>query len=502
MRHSIRIKLALLLAVLIAFTIFITWFINRTFLADYYLYCKVDQIEDVFYRVEDIYANYKDELFLSEEDTITMERLSSNSNVNIYVLMSFAGKPLSSYPHPLDFGEREEAQVQLLLKNYMSNDSNQVNKTNIREEENYAIYRLYDSHLDANYIDLIGVLDDNKIVFLRSNFESIQESVALANQFLGYIGLAAVVIGIVAMLFISSRYTKPIHEMADIAKRMSELDFEVKYPVRKKDEIGELGSSLNTLSDKLRDTISELKRANNELEIDIQKKTELDEMRKEFLSNVSHELKTPISLIQGYAEGLLENVHDDEENRNYYCEVIVDEANKMNQMVKKLLTLNELEFGNNQVNFERFDIVEIIKSVLNTNEILFKQREVRVYFSEKEPIYVWADEYLIQQVLSNYISNALNHVSDKKIIEIKLIRRDNVLRVAVFNTGENIPEDELDKIWIKFYKVDKARTREYGGNGIGLSIVKAIMNSHNKECGVINHSTGVEFWFELDTTSI
>lgn len=502
MKYSIRLKLALLLTALIAFTIFITWFINRTFLADYYLHCKKNQIADVFYLVEDIYSKYEDELFLSEEDTITVERLSSNSDVNIYVLMSFAGAPLSSYPHPLDFGEREEDQIQRLIKNYMSSDSEQVDRTVIQEKDNYSIYRLYDSHLDSNYIDLIGVLEDNKIVFLRSNFESIQESVALANQFLGYIGLLAVVIGIISMLLVSRRYTKPIHEMANIARRMSELDFEAKYYVRNKDEIGELGSSINILSDKLQNTISELKSANNELELDIQKKTELDEIRKEFLSNVSHELKTPISLIQGYAEGLIENVHDDEENRNFYCEVIIDEANKMNQMVKRLLTLNELEFGSNQVNFERFDIVQIIKSVLLSNEIIIRQREVSVRFDEEEPIYVWADEYLIQQVVSNYISNALNYVSDANIIEIKLIRRENVLRVAVFNTGENIPEEELDKLWIKFYKVDKARTREYGGNGIGLSIVKAVMNSHNKECGVINHSSGVEFWFELDTTSL
>ena len=104
-------------------------------------------------------------------------------------------------------------------------------------------------------------------------------------------------------------------------------------------------------------------------------------------------------------------------------------------------------------------------------------------------------------MVTNYISNALNHISGAKIIEIKLIRYGDVIRVAVFNTGDNIPEDELDKIWIKFYKVDKARTREYGGSGIGLSIVKAIMNSLNRECGVINHPTGVEFWFELDTKS-
>jgi signal transduction histidine kinase len=221
-------------------------------------------------------------------------------------------------------------------------------------------------------------------------------------------------------------------------------------------------------------------------------------MRKEFLSNVSHELKTPISLIQGYAEGLKENINEDPESRDFYCEVIMDEADKMNKMVKKLLSLNELEFGNNQANLERFDIVTLIESVLSATEILFKQKEVTLYFEQTTPVYVWADEYLIEQVVTNYISNALNHVGGQKIIEIKLIHRENRIRVAVFNTGENIPEEDLEKIWIKFYKVDKARTREYGGNGIGLSIVKAIMNSHNQECGVINRPIGVEFWFELD----
>ena len=345
----------------------------------------------------------------------------------------------------------------------------------------------------------MGNKENYNIILLRTNFDSIEESAAVANQFLAYVGIAAVILGSLAMFIFSKKFTKPILDMAGIAKSMTDLNFEVKYKVQSKDEIGELGTSINTLSDKLESTITELKQANNELMTDIQKKTEIDEMRKEFLSNVSHELKTPISLIQGYAEGLKENINEDEESRDFYCEVIIDEANKMNQMVKKLLSLNELEFGNNQINFDRFDIVSMIRTVLSSTEILFKQKEVTLRFDQEEPIYVWADEYLIEQVVTNYISNALNHVSDSKIIEIKLIPRENSVRIAVFNTGENIPEEDLDKIWIKFYKVDKARTREYGGSGIGLSIVKAILKSHNQECGVINRPVGVEFWFELAT---
>ena len=221
-------------------------------------------------------------------------------------------------------------------------------------------------------------------------------------------------------------------------------------------------------------------------------------MRKEFLSNVSHELKTPIALIQGYAEGLKECINEDDESRDFYCDVIIDESAKMNEMVKKLLTLNQLEFGKDQVTMERFELTELIRGVVQSTRILAEQKEVRVIFQEEDPVYVWGDEFKIEEVVTNYVSNALNHVKYSNTIEIRILQEDKKVRVTVFNTGDPIPEEDLDKIWIKFYKVDKARTREYGGSGIGLSIVKAIMESMNQKCGVQNYDNGVEFWFELE----
>ncbi len=226
-------------------------------------------------------------------------------------------------------------------------------------------------------------------------------------------------------------------------------------------------------------------------------------MRKEFLSNVSHELKTPIALIQGYAEGLKEGINDDAESREFYCEVIMDEAGKMNTMVKKLLDLNQLEFGNDVVVMERFDIVALIGNFLTSAEILIEQNGIMLKHEQYEPIYVWADEFKTEEVVRNFFSNAMNHANGDKIIEIKYRMTEmdgtNKVRVSVFNTGEPIPEESLPHIWEKFYKVDKARTREYGGSGVGLSIVKAIMESMNEQYGVINYTNGVEFWFELET---
>ena len=231
---------------------------------------------------------------------------------------------------------------------------------------------------------------------------------------------------------------------------------------------------------------------------------ELENTRQEFVSNVSHELKTPIALIQGYAEGLKEGITDDPESMEFYCDVIMDEANKMNTMVKRLLTLNQIEFGNDEPEMERFDINELIASVADANAIRAGQKNMSIVFDNRnEHNFVWADEYKTEEVLTNYISNALNHCDGKRAIEVRTEKSENggTITVTVYNSGKNIDDEDLERIWEKFYKTDKARTREYGGNGIGLSIVKAIMDSMGQEYGVRNVSDGVEFWFNLDCKS-
>ena len=225
-------------------------------------------------------------------------------------------------------------------------------------------------------------------------------------------------------------------------------------------------------------------------------------MRKEFLANVSHELKTPIALIQGYAEGLKEGVNDDIESREFYCDVIMDEAAKMNTMVKKLLTLNQIEFGNEAVAMERFDIVALIRNYIQSSEILTKQREISVRMEDYPPIYVWADEFKTEEVFMNYFTNAINYALYEKVIDVRIRTEEKKVRVSVFNTGNPIPEESLSHLWEKFYKVDRARTREYGGSGIGLSIVRAIMESMNQKYGVRNYDNGVEFWYELEPASL
>ena len=275
----------------------------------------------------------------------------------------------------------------------------------------------------------------------------------------------------------------------------------MKYTSGGSNEIGQLGEHFNRMSENLEKAYSELLTANNELQQDIQKKQKIDDMRKEFLSNVSHELKTPIALIQGYAEGLAECINDDAESRDFYCEVIMDEASKMNTMVQKLLTLNQLEFGNDKIVMERFDLAMLLKNKIQSISILAQQKEAEISYRGRDCVYAWGDEFKIEEVITNYLSNALNHVSGAKKIEVRVEQDGEQVRVSVFNTGEQIPEADIGQIWDKFYKVDKARTREYGGSGVGLSIVKAIMESLNQKYGVENRPDGVEFWFTLKSGS-
>lgn len=362
----------------------------------------------------------------------------------------------------------------------------------------YIIQRNHDDTINSYYYDLVGKLDNGFSVIIRSPISEVESFVDTVKRVFNYIAAVLIIFSAVFVLFLSSIFTTPIKKLSHSARRMANLDFDSKVNVYTKDEIGELGECMNELSSKLEDTISQLKTANIELEKDIEEKRKIDDMRKEFLSHISHELKTPIALIQGYAEGLKDNLFDDKENMEFYSDVIIDESKKMNQLVQKLITLNEIEFGNFNIKIERFDVVELISGVLNSTKILTNEGNVRIQFEEKEPVFVWADEFMIEEAFTNYLTNAIHYVSEGGTIRIFLERKEDSIRLCVYNQGNQIADEDIDKLFIKFYKSDKSRSREYGGNGIGLSIVAATMQAHGKEYGVYNVEDGVVFYFDLD----
>lgn len=486
-KHSLTRQITSIVSLLVAGAILLCWVLNTTLLPRYYMHNKKEVLMENYQTISN--ASAQNELE-SDEFAVTFDNLCSNGNIMALILQQ-DGKVLRSSVNDLDALRTEFWDVLL------HGDKMEVLYSN----KQYQLLKKTDTRLDSEYLVLVGVLENGDMVLMRTAVESIRESAAISNRFLLFAGAAAIVASILVAFFTTRHITKPLQQLTDISKRMVDLDFNAKYESDQSNsyEVEELGNHINRLSENLERTISELKTANMELQDDIEKKIQIDEMRKEFLSNVSHELKTPLALIQGYAEGLQECINDDAESREFYCEVIIDEADKMNRMVKKLLTLNQLEFGNDQVIMERFDMTELIRGVANSTKILMEQKGIRLELENSEEAWVWGDEFKVEEVITNYMSNAINHADGEKLIRVFYTRSEDKLRVSVFNTGQPIPEEDIEKIWVKFYKVDKARTREYGGSGIGLSIVKAIMDSFHQRCGVINHEDGVEFWMELAT---
>lgn len=484
MRTSIRRQFSLIFIGLMVGIIFSCLLLNTLFLERYYQRTKEQVIFDAYYTIKQA-AN--SDSYGSEQFQQELGRVCRNNNISICIM------DVNSQIKYISSNGGKELENRLI--GYIFGFPMDVKEV-LKIGEEYTLQRT--AVEGSEYLELCGRLSSGISFLMRTPYESIRESAKIASRFFTYVGCIGAVAGGVITWFVSRKITKPILKLNEISEQMVHLDFEAKYQEKAHNEIDLLGENINKLSASLEQAISELKTANNELQQDIEKKERIDEMRKEFLANVSHELKTPIALIQGYAEGLQEGITDDPSSMSFYCDVIVDEAAKMNQMVQKLLTLNQIEFGTDVVSMERFDIVEMIVNYLQSATILTKQNGIEVIMGHYTPIFVWADEYKTEEVFMNYFSNAVNHCDGEKKIEITLEQRENKVRVNVFNTGMPIPEESIEHIWEKFYKVDKARTREYGGSGVGLSIVKAIMDSMHQGYGVENKENGVLFWFELD----
>ncbi|MCI5791760.1 MAG: ATP-binding protein [Lachnospiraceae bacterium] len=368
----------------------------------------------------------------------------------------------------------------------------------LKQNDNYITQRIFDWRSGTTYIECFGVFSDGDTFFLMSMpLANIKECVKLTLKFTFFSGLMILIIGSVIFYVAADRLTRPVNKLAKLSDKMAGLDFSEHYEGTQINEIGLLGKSMNKMSDKLDSSIKELKEANMKLQSDIIEKTRVDEARKEFIANVTHELKTPIALIEGYAEGLVEGIAEDKDSRDYYCGVIMDESVKMDKMVRQLISLISYEFGSNKIDRAEFNICALIRSVTESLKLKLNEKDAIVHLMLPDNITVNADEFKIEEVYTNYLNNAINHLDGEKNIIVRIDDEPDKVTVYVYNDGRQIHDDSLPHLWEKFYKVDKARTRAYGGSGIGLSIVKAIMEAHGGGYGVRNTDQGVEFYFSL-----
>lgn len=489
---SVRIKLFFTICIVITMIILLLVIVNNVVLEKFYLYNKTKTMKQIYKQIN---TSYNNELpYEKIEENLRV--LSINNNLDILIktdeniLMLATDNNKTDYTGEIEFFSNIKQKGEILRKLY--------------QEKMIDINIVKENDTKINYIIVSAYLDNGYKLYMRTPTADLQESARISNNVLIVIGSAVIIISGIIASFISRKFAAPILELNSIAQRMSNLDFSQKYQVNDTDdEMNNLGKSINIMSEKLEKTIKQLTVNNSELEKDIERKSKIDEMRKQFISDVSHELKTPIALIQGYAEGLVENVNVDDESREFYANVILDEANKMDRLVKQLLELMKLEYGKRDFNNESFDIVALINEVIKKCNVMVVENNIKIYFNCKNVIMAYADIFYVEQILMNYITNAIRYskeVNGERKIEINIYldTEKNKIRVSIFNSGDNIEEKELQRIWGRFYKVDSSRNREKGGTGIGLAFVKAIMNNYQNEYGAVNKENGVEFFFELD----
>ena len=348
-------------------------------------------------------------------------------------------------------------------------------------------------------VSVAGVLyDENKdeTIYAFSSLQPVNEAVQVIKEFYLYFYIGAIITILLLSFIYSNMIAKPLIKITKTASKMAKLDFTEKCVVKSEDEIGALATSLNLLSENLNSALTSLTDANTQLEKDIEKEKKLTEMRKDFVAAVSHELKTPITLIEGYTLALNDDVLEGEE-KQYFIDVIMDESRKMNSLVSDMLDLSQLESGNFKLIKEKFYLNELVESVTKKFSTILNEKRIKLGLNISQNVKVDADWNRIEQVITNYMTNAIRHTEEDGSITVTMINREDTICVEIENSGNKIEISEISKIWDNFYKVDKSRTRKLGGTGLGLSIVKNIILLHGGSYGVENTEVGVKFYFIL-----
>lgn len=347
----------------------------------------------------------------------------------------------------------------------------------------------------SNTNSLVSVVVQNsQIVLGFTSMQSIKEAVGVIEIFYKYFYLAAIVIIILLSSVYTRMITSPLKRINKVAMKMGHLDFSEKCVVNSQDEIGSLANSLNFLSSELQHSLNSLQSANAKLRQDIDKERKLEIMRKEFIADVSHELKTPITLIKGYAEGIKDDVFSKEEV-DYSLDVIISESDKMGNLVKDMLELSTLESETAVLKAEVCSIGQIIEGTIKKLTPSINEKKIKVHMDLERGLKFKGDCFKLEQVVTNFLTNAVRHTNLEGDIWISTKTIEGKGVVSFENSGAHIEEEALSKIWDKFYKEDKSRNRKLGGTGLGLSIVRKIIELHKGEYGVKNTERGVMFYF-------
>ncbi len=376
--------------------------------------------------------------------------------------------------------------------------SNKLNIVSRKENEDGSYFNVVaEDGSSTQYIVFGNDFDNGWHIEITTQKDPIQENANLATGVTTTITVLALIFALLFISGYSKMFTKPLIEMSEVANKIANLDFSAKCEINRGDEIGDLADNINIVSDSLNSALSELREKNAQLMEDIEKERRIEQMRADFISSASHELKTPIAIIRGYAEGLKMNLEEENENALEYCDIIMRESDRMNVLVLNMLEQSLYSSGVKQPEKKDFTVNEFIEDFLKTINPIFDEKGVKTRFLKADNFIAFADKSQMTTVLSNIVLNACSHASGEKIIEINAEKTNGKIKISVFNTGSRVEDKDKDGIFTSFYRADKAHSRAEGRFGLGLAIVKSITDNHGCECGFENKENGVTFWFTM-----
>lgn len=314
-----------------------------------------------------------------------------------------------------------------------------------------------------------------------------------------FVLMMAVIITALSIVWVYLKhFTQPIHRIVDVTEKMAKLDFDEKCPETGLSEMNSLSESINILSSTLDTTLGDLREKNKKLEKDIENERTIDALRQTFIGGISHELKTPIAIIRGYAEGAkMFYEGGNKEMADSYCQTVIDESERMNSMIMKLLEITKYDSGAYTIQTENFYIYELVQDWLDRNVSAIEEKGVKTENNIDALYFGNGDKIILASVVNNYLSNAMSHVEGDMTISARAEDMGDFYRVFIFNSGKQIAEKDIDKIWTSFYRADKSLSRSQGRFGLGLAIVASIQRLHGRDYGVNNVDGGVEFYFDI-----
>ncbi|MBZ9689508.1 HAMP domain-containing histidine kinase [Clostridium estertheticum] len=492
-KHGITLKLFTITVVFLFMFISAVILIQSLFFEKFYVTQKTKELKT---NVEKFKANYNN--YTPNNIFNAMSDFEDKNNAKIAILENNGTLKLIQQPLVKEKQSRDSETMMLAINNWISSLENYFDVLSTKKTIVYTFK--HPSLYTDNLVLVSPVLANGEIkdiVFVLSTLQPVGEAASITRKYYIYVYIAAVILIAILSLIYSKMISKPLISLNSTASKIAELDFSAKCPVNSNDEIGSLGKTLNFLSEKLGITLNELKTANENLKGDIEKEKQLEKMRKEFIASVSHELKSPISVISGFAEGLKDGIPKGDDI-TYYLDVIIDESKNMNSLVCDMLDLSQLESGNFKLNMLGFNITQFINSIYKKFQNSINDKHLKLNISDDmSNVVVYGDPYRIEQVINNLISNAIRYTPHNKTITIALKAQENSILIQIENEGSFIEKVDLDRIWDKFYKVDKSGNKHLGGTGLGLSIVKNILYLHKSNFGVLNTDAGVCFYFTL-----